>query len=307
MDENTALKKNITCYIKDLDPNNELVRCWPLKGGKSADVTAFEIKQANEATVKCVIRQYGRADLERNPNVARDEYKLLQILTSEGLPVPKPYAFDPTGERFDRPSIVIEYIDGQPVFTESVSEDTIKIMATRLAMLHRINPSTHDLTFLIKQTDRFHAMFEKYSDQLAGIMVEERVQTVFDLFSQKNQPNPFVLTHGDFWPGNLLWKNGKLAAIIDWEDATLTDPLLDVANSRLEIFYFFGSEATERFTTHYQKLCTDCDFTRLPCWDLCVGLRSAVQLSQFGLDKQTEKTMRERNKQFTNLALKQLI
>ncbi len=32
----------------------------------------------------------------------------------------------------------------------------------------------------------------------------------------------------------MLWKDGQLVAVIDWEDAPLGDPLADVANSRLE-------------------------------------------------------------------------
>jgi aminoglycoside phosphotransferase (APT) family kinase protein len=40
-----------------------------------------------------------------------------------------------------------------------------------------------------------------------------------------------VLLHGDFWPGNALWRDGALVAILDWEDAAIGDPLADVANA----------------------------------------------------------------------------
>ena len=43
------------------------------------------------------------------------------------------------------------------------------------------------------------------------------------------RPNPPALLHGDYWPGNILWKDGRLAAVIDWEDACLGDPLVDLA------------------------------------------------------------------------------
>ena len=35
---------------------------------------------------------------------------------------------------------------------------------------------------------------------------------------QVNRP---VLLHGDFWPGNILWRDGRLVAVIDWEKRPL--------------------------------------------------------------------------------------
>ncbi|MGT5522875.1 phosphotransferase family protein, partial [Escherichia coli] len=81
------------------------------------------------------------------------------------------------------------------------------------------------------------------------------------------QQNKSVLLHGDFWPGNVLWKDGQLVAVIDWEDAQIGDPLADLGNSRLEILWASGSEAMHSFTRHYQAM-TDIDFSNLPYWDL---------------------------------------
>ena len=58
-----------------------------------------------------------------------------------------------------------------------------------------------------------------------------------------------ALLHGDYWPGNVLWEDGRLAAIIDWEDASVGDPLVDVSNARLEILWVFGP-SVEEFTRH---------------------------------------------------------
>jgi aminoglycoside phosphotransferase (APT) family kinase protein len=50
--------------------------------------------------------------------------------------------------------------------------------------------------------------------------------------------------HGDYWPGNLLWNDGKLAAVLDWEDAERGDPLADIALARLDICWAFGDAAS---------------------------------------------------------------
>ena len=40
---------------------------------------------------------------------------------------------------------------------------------------------------------------------------------------------PHTLLHGDFRLPNLKWHEGKLSGILDWELATVGDPLADIA------------------------------------------------------------------------------
>ena len=62
-----------------------------------------------------------------------------------------------------------------------------------------------------------------------------------------SQQNRSVLLHGDFWPGNILWRDGQIVGVIDWEDAAFGDPLADIANTRLELLWAFGVEAMRQF------------------------------------------------------------
>ncbi|HYI01996.1 aminoglycoside phosphotransferase family protein [Hyalangium sp.] len=57
--------------------------------------------------------------------------------------------------------------------------------------------------------------------------------------------------HGDFWPGNILWQEDRIAAVIDWEDAAVGDPLSDLACSRVELMCAYGEAAMEAFTAHF--------------------------------------------------------
>ena len=43
---------------------------------------------------------------------------------------------------------------------------------------------------------------------------------------------PAGLVHGDYLPGNVLVRDGALAAIVDWEEAQLDWPTWDLANVR---------------------------------------------------------------------------
>jgi len=62
---------------------------------------------------------------------------------------------------------------------------------------------------------------------------------------QVNEP---VILHGDYWPGNTLWRDGRLG-VIDWEDAACGDPLADLGNARLEILMHCGDAAKDGFTS----------------------------------------------------------
>jgi prepilin-type processing-associated H-X9-DG protein len=119
------------------------------------------------------------------------------------------------------------------------------------------------------------------------------------------QHNPSVLLHGDYWPGNTLWCDGHLVAVIDWENAAIGDPLADLANGRLEILWAFGEEAMQHFTNQYVLLAA-VDCTNLPHWDLYAALRPASRLDTWGLDEATEQRMRRWHEVFVTQALEQL-
>jgi aminoglycoside phosphotransferase (APT) family kinase protein len=137
----------------------------------------------------------------------------------------------------------------------------------------------------------------------------EKVTTL----GQQNKP---VLLHGDYWPGNILWRDDTIVAVIDWEDAQIGDPLIDFAISRLDILWIFGSDAFHAFTSHYQSL-MDIDYVNLPYWDLCAALRLARLIGDdlakwtaffipFGRHDITEHIFREYFRYFITQALEKL-
>jgi aminoglycoside phosphotransferase (APT) family kinase protein len=128
--------------------------------------------------------------------------------------------------------------------------------------------------------------------------------------------NPPTLLHGDFWPGNTSWQEGQLAAVIDWKDAKVGDPLIDLAISRSDIVWIFGTEAMDAFTHHYQSLVA-IDDTNRPCWDLCAALRFirwtggnlaevAASFASLGRQDITERTIRGKYRFFVTQALRRL-
>lgn len=291
--------------VQKLDPHSKLLRTWELKGGVSAQVTALEIERPDGQTKKMIVRQHGAVDLQHNPHIAADEFKLLQLLRSAGLATPAPYRLDQSGEIFATPYVVIEYIEGMPEFELAHVPDLILQLATHLCRIHQVDVWKLDVSFLPQQEQRYAETLRERPATVDVSVEERRIRDALASAWPFPKRNTSVLLHGDFWPGNILWKDGQLVAIIDWEDAALGDPLADVANCRLEILWAFGIDAMQMFTHQYQSL-TTIDFTNLPYWDLRAALRPASQFATWAPDELTEKTMRERFSWFIAQAFEKL-
>lgn len=300
-DENKLFEQ----LVQKHNPQNKLLRAWALAGGISAQVTALEIARADGQTQKLVVRRHGAADLAKNPQIAADEFTLLQRLHAAGLPVPAPYAVTQSGEIFATPCIVIAYIEGATEFSPANLPDMLRQFATHLAQIHAVDWAALGLSFLPDYQAGWNQKVSERPVRLDDSLAEGRIRDTLAALWPLQQHNKTTLLHGDFWPGNLLWQDGQLVGIIDWEDAALGDPLVDLANSRLEILFAFGDDAMQQFTAEYQAL-TQHDVTNLPYWDLAAALRPAFKLSEWAADAQAESAMRAAHQWFVTQAFEKL-
>jgi aminoglycoside phosphotransferase (APT) family kinase protein len=290
---------------KKLIPTGVLMRVWPLTGGVSAEVYGLEIEHGDGHLVKYIFRRHGDIDLAQNPQVARHEYQLLQFLKAAGLSVATPYLLDTSGEIFPTPYLITEYLEGQTEFAPPDVESTLRQMAHLLACIHRVENAQDTLAFLPRQ----NRLVGKAPSVLDETLNEGSIRQVLETHAAKFTPNPPTLIHRDFWPGNLLWQDGQLVGIIDWEDAAFGDPLEDLACTRLEVLWAFGQEAMHTFTAYYQtsQVAKSLDFTALPWWDLWAGLRKLhPQISSWGLGKETEEKFYAQHRWFTAQAITRL-
>jgi aminoglycoside phosphotransferase (APT) family kinase protein len=284
--------------VQRLDPRSRLLRMWPLKGGVSARVTALEVTLPEGQTKKLIVRHHGTVDLQHNPHIAADEYRLLSLLHAAGLPVPAPYTFDESGEIFPTPYIVVEYVEGTTEFAPADLPDFIRQLATQLARIHQLDGVSFLPEIELAYAEKLKHRPATLDDSLDAGRIRDTLELVWPL----PRRNKSVLLHGDFWPGNILWWEGQLVAVIDWEDASVGDPLADLGNTRLELLWAFGSDALHQFTQHYQSLMTAVDFTHLPYWDLCAALRPASKIGDWAAAATRERIMRERHTWFVTQA-----
>lgn len=277
------------------------MRAWPLAGGVSAQVTALELAGPGGATRRLVLRQYGAADLGRDPQIAEHEFELLRALHAAGMPVPAPIAFDQSNTLLPSPFLVIELVEGTAELAPEQRAPAIPQLARALAGLHRLDPAGLALGFLPRASDMVAAALARPPAAPDDALGEGTIRAALAGWPPAERNRAAVL-HGDYWPGNVLWRAGRLAAIIDWEDAALGDPLADLANCRLELLWAWGHEAMQQFTAEYLAA-APIDTAALPCWELWAALRPCGKLQSWGLAPEDERRMRELHGWFVAQAL----
>ena len=302
--------------VQTLAPHSRLLRTWPLQGGSSAQMTALTFVRPDGETKIVIVRRIGERALKQDPQAAENEFRRLQLTQALGLATPTPLHLDVTGTIFPTPYLVIEYIAGRPEFTPNPNDDFTRQLATQLANTHRAAGAGPDAAFLPKQATSYAENVGMRPVHVDASLEEGRIRDALERAWPLPQRNAPALLHGDFWPGNVLWRDGQLVAVIDWEDAQLGEPLTDLAISRLDMLWIFGSDAMHAFTQQYQSLMA-LDYANLPYWDLYAALRLvrlagadltawAAFFAPFGRPDITEQTIRAHYARFVAQAFAKL-
>jgi aminoglycoside phosphotransferase (APT) family kinase protein len=290
--------------VAALAPGAQIVDVRAVTGGVSATVVRVDLEVA-DVRRRVLFRQHGGAEFKQHARtVAEKEYHLLVALHRAGLAVPEPLWFEPA--RSDAaPSLVLDWVDGSTEVTGEELAAALDQMADFLVRLHGLDPGALDVEL------------EPVEDPVAGVIPllpasDAGRAALGRLTGDHVTPDParLVLLHGDFWPGNVIWQQGRLRAVIDWEDAALGDPLADLATARVELLCRFGDEAMERFTTRYvEQHCEQIGplpLAALPVWELYVSAAALGSMGAWGLDPDDEARRRRETGRFFEMALAQL-
>lgn len=264
-----SIKNRIQQTLPAFAPGGSLVRTWSLKGGISASMTAFEIQNSDGSTQKYIARQPGEWSYDRNPESAQTEFQVLKILREAGLPVPNPVAVEKCQDPEMRKFFIIEYVEGEARAYADAPQTYIREFAKILAYIHQTPWPGSALADLPRLSENPY----RSSDESKVLLpIEEEIYRALDNHPPISSPNGLALNHGDYWPGNILWQDGRIVAVIDWEGARIGDPLMDLSIARLDTLWTLGPDAMDEMTTIYQAE-TIFDLANLTYWDLRVCLR----------------------------------
>jgi aminoglycoside phosphotransferase (APT) family kinase protein len=292
--------------LRAVDPQLRPRRAYPLTGGVSAQVTAIEAELPDGGLQLFVLRQYGAADVAGRSDVATAEYRLLAALHAVGLPVPRPYYASDSGAWLPGPFLVIEFIEGEAVTEPPAPPGVAGQFAAALAELHQAGIARADTAHLPDIRDVCSRRLGTGPGEPDEALSEAAIRAVLAPAWPPPQLNEHRVLHGDFWLGNTLWRDGRLVAVIDWEDAAFGDPLADLANARLELAMLSGAQPVTEFTRQYRARMPGLDLTALPYWDLMAALRPAGKMAGWGIPVDRLAAMQAAHRRFVTGALAQL-
>lgn len=269
-------------------PDAKTLACTRLTGGVSADVwRAADVDDAGNPRREAVFRLCAAGQ------DAAVERQRLQMLRAAGVPAPMPLWHGVLDEGFGdasgRTVLAMDVVDGATRLPDDV-DDALAQMAAVLAQVHRValDRAVDALSPLENPLDEVGAFIDKLTDVDDAIRRDAHDAVA----AWRRRPNPDVFVHGDFWPGNILWKDGAIAAVIDVEDAARGDALADLATARVELQCALGSAAKETFTTLFLQH-SDLDTHDLPLWELYASSASLAFMGVWGLPPDEEAHRRQ--------------
>jgi len=180
--------------------------------------------------------QLGRqtAGFDQSTVFVEKEAEVFRALGAAGIPVPKVW-----GVHGPSKALLVERLKGRvwmhpPATAEeqlSVAQDFIR----HLAAWHRLDPRTLNLsTFgpVLSAREHQRLNLEHMKAQAASEgEIEPMLRITLDFLERKlpDYEGPTVLLQGDTGPGNLMFENGKVTGVVDWELAHFGDPMDDIA------------------------------------------------------------------------------
>ena len=150
------------------------------------------------------------------------------------LPIPEPLAKGGPGRGFPRPWSVYRWIDGDPATPENIG-DMVRFatdLAGFLSALYRIDPAggpkpgTHNF-FRGGPVVVYGDETREALAALRGHIDTALAAEVWEAALKAGPPGPPVWFHGDAQPGNLLVRDGRLSAVIDFGCSGVGDPAGD--------------------------------------------------------------------------------
>ena len=270
---------------------------WKLQGSKTVSRRASILSVGTEARDenRLVLLTHGAADRAFNPDIARDEFRLLEMLAAAGLPVARPLAL---AEAHEPPFLITTFVSGASRFRADDMPSFCRTLARTLHAIHAVDIAERDLAFLPRLAD-------VAAKEIDCRRADDQIHAALRSAVEGIRWNKNVLLHGDFWPGNLLWHGAELSGILDWEDAMLGDPLADLGKSRLETLWALGYEAMQMVTAEYLALNSSLDTSGLPVWDL-FGAARLAHFASFAADAERARRMVAQYEDFVATALSAL-
>jgi aminoglycoside phosphotransferase (APT) family kinase protein len=224
----------LAAYLDGLGLGTGEPRISPIGDGHSNLTFLVEREGA-----RLVLRRPPRGPLPPSAHDVVREARLLSALRPLGVPVPEVLATCDDDAVIGAPFYLMAWAEGfiltdaMPAALEGEAERITAGLVDGLVELHAVDPTVEELSgfgrpdgYLARQLKRFGGLYE-----LNATRPLPDLEAVADWLAANLPDSPAsTVVHGDYRLGNVMMASSpaRIAAILDWEMATIGDPLADL-------------------------------------------------------------------------------
>ena len=201
--------------------------------------TQVEIVQATRLTKgtraapwKLIVGMHGKETayvLQVDQNSLEHEYQALKAMEHHPLPTPRAYGLDLTGQEIGVPCFFSDFIEGETLLDPMLSGESWAEGLYLDAVSELQSVTKRDLGSFgegLESETADDVLEAAFSDFNTG--PRTLVETAYTQLKRSRPKTPGVrFSNGDLWLENFIVKDQKLAGVIDFANATFSDPLFE--------------------------------------------------------------------------------
>jgi aminoglycoside phosphotransferase (APT) family kinase protein len=212
--------------------------CGPFELNKFPSGQSNPTYRIRAASGEYVLRRKPFGPLLPSAHAVDREYRLISALHPLAFPVPEPLALCSDTEVIGAVFYVMEMAKGRayahgalPEFEASARRRIYEQLVDTLAELHTIDPQRAGLGDFGKPGNYFERQVRRWTRQYRDSetdFIPEIERLIAFLPDSLPEQSGISIVHGDYRIDNVLFDgDGSLTVVLDWELATLGDPLAD--------------------------------------------------------------------------------
>ena len=217
-----------------IEPSAQVVSTRRLKGGISCRMDVLEFSSdtgRNDETSEVVVRQYGPWHIGDDPHPGTIEAAVLELLEKNDVAAPSLILDRKATKIMGNRTIVTSFIDVKQKMIPHDLVDWAEQLVGAISKVHGTPVTSKVRKLLPSLYTGFDRQFSR--DEPTEVIAQHPLgrdlwQKAKDLWPSVAKTEDYLI-HADYWPGNTLWNDDKLVAIVDWEEPRLGEPTWDIA------------------------------------------------------------------------------
>lgn len=229
-----GLSAELMSWIADVT-GAAVVQAQQLPGGNRRQAWQVRLQTTDGTAIKAFLRYDPDPPPEdSDPYTLWREATICRALHAEGVLLPEVLAVHPHLQ-----AVLAEQVEGTADFRQLTDEEQRVAVARdvmqHLADLHLLDPrelalpgaesATAIRAAVLAELDRWESMYRRTRT------LDPLIEFALGWLRRRapDPTDPVAVVHGDAGPGNFLYADGRVAALIDWELSHLGDPMEDLA------------------------------------------------------------------------------